>query len=53
MPGWIHVPVRIETHNKLDTIKREGQSYDSLINELLKSPKVIDGKIEQAKKEAC
>lgn len=35
MPGWINVPMKIETRNRLDPLKREGQSYDSLINEIV------------------
>ncbi len=35
MPGWINVPVRIETRNRLDAVKHDTQSYDKIINELL------------------
>ena len=39
MPGWINVPVKIETRERLEAIKRKGQSYDSVINELLDEAK--------------
>lgn len=35
MPGWINVPMKMETRDKLDKIRKEGQSYDSVINELM------------------
>lgn len=35
MPGWINVPMRIETRNRLDELRQDNQSYDKIINELL------------------
>ncbi len=44
MPGWINVPVRVETRDRLEALKRAGQSYDSLINEIVDAfpPKPIE-----------
>jgi len=47
MPGWINVPVRIETRNKLDALKRVDQSYDKLLNELMDEIQML---LEQHKK---
>ncbi len=54
MPGWINVPVKIETRDRLDTIKRVGQSYDNLINEIVdivtkKPPETNPSENEEAK----
>jgi len=46
MPGWINVPVRIETRNKLDALKRDDQSYDKLINEMIEEIQML---LEQRK----
>lgn len=42
MPGWINVPVKIETRNKLEIIKKEQEksantpiSYDKVISDLI------------------
>ena len=35
MPGWIGVPMKVETRDRLDLLKREGQSYDNLVNEMV------------------
>ncbi len=35
MPGWINVPIKIETRNRLEALKKAWQSYDSLINEIV------------------
>ena len=35
MPGWIGLNIRVETRDRLNTLKREGQSYDKLINEIV------------------
>ncbi len=35
MPGWIGVPMKVETRDRLDKLKRVGQSYDSLVNEIV------------------
>jgi hypothetical protein len=36
MPGWINMPIKVETRQRLDTVKRDkAQSYNALINELL------------------
>ena len=41
MPGWINVPVKIETRNRLEQIKKQGESYDKVINELLDNFKPV------------
>lgn len=36
MPGWINIPVKVETRERLDKVKgAKVQSYDSLINALI------------------
>ena len=35
MPGWINVPVKVETRERLDKVKQDKQSYDSIVNELV------------------
>jgi len=46
MPGWINVPVRIETRERLDKVKQDKQSYDAVINELVNEH---EEKVEQEK----
>ncbi len=35
MPGWINMPIRIETRERIDKIKKDGKSYDKFLNEVL------------------
>lgn len=35
MPGWINIPIKIETHQRLNKVREKEQSFDKFINKLL------------------
>lgn len=52
MPGWINVPVRIETKERMDKLKNNTKkSSDKLINELLDLADKVERKITLENKE--